>query len=191
MAWAGHHGATADGASHGTIGAGESWADRSHSSAEIVSITLAASPGHLPDLKMMGLFGCGSFLLWGAGCTINDLLDHNIDKKEEHPKCCQAKGLKDEEKLVHLKMVGKFKVLIEKKKMCSLSLIRFDWWMWFLMVHWEELEMKKLFLILLEGLEEEALVEFMVEMCEEDEDSRKNEKDGLFNLKANDQSRKA
>ncbi|GJR30008.1 hypothetical protein Tco_1106240 [Tanacetum coccineum] len=46
-------------------------------------------------------------------------------------------------------------------------------------------------LIFLEGLEEEALVEFMVEMCEEDEDSRKNEKDGLFNLKANDQSRKA
>ncbi|GJZ88774.1 hypothetical protein Tco_0660556, partial [Tanacetum coccineum] len=45
-------------------------------------------------------------------------------------------------------------------------------------------------LIFLKGLEEEALVEFMVEMYEEDEDSRKNEKDGLFNLKANDQSRK-
>ncbi|GJW90669.1 hypothetical protein Tco_0168222 [Tanacetum coccineum] len=41
------------------------------------------------------------------------------------------------------------------------------------------------------GLEEEALVEFMVELSEEDEDGRKNEKDGLFNLKANDQSRKA
>ncbi|GJT56127.1 hypothetical protein Tco_0991181 [Tanacetum coccineum] len=38
-------------------------------------------------------------------------------------------------------------------------------------------------LIFLEGLEEEALVEFMVELCEEDEDGRKNEKDGLFNLK--------
>ncbi|GKA93702.1 DNA-directed RNA polymerase II subunit RPB1 [Tanacetum coccineum] len=46
-------------------------------------------------------------------------------------------------------------------------------------------------LIFLEGLEEEALVEFMVELCEEDEDGRKNEKDGLFNLKENDQSRKA
>ncbi|GJT36134.1 ribonuclease H-like domain-containing protein [Tanacetum coccineum] len=42
-------------------------------------------------------------------------------------------------------------------------------------------------LIFLEGLEEEALVEFMVELCEEDKDGRKNEKDGLFNLKANDQ----
>ncbi|GKC20429.1 hypothetical protein Tco_1022579 [Tanacetum coccineum] len=47
---------------------------------------------------------------------------------EEHPKCCQAKGLKDEEKLVHLKMVVKFEVLIKKKKMCSLGLMRFDWW---------------------------------------------------------------
>ncbi|GJV67040.1 hypothetical protein Tco_1482549 [Tanacetum coccineum] len=45
-------------------------------------------------------------------------------------------------------------------------------------------------LIFLEGLEEEALVEFMIELCEEVEDGRKNEKDGLFNLKANDQSRK-
>ncbi|GKG10832.1 hypothetical protein Tco_0342232, partial [Tanacetum coccineum] len=30
---------------------------------------------------------------------------------------------------------------------------------------------------------EEALVEFMVELGEEDEDGRNNEKDGLFNLK--------
>nr|GEX19812.1 hypothetical protein [Tanacetum cinerariifolium] len=46
-------------------------------------------------------------------------------------------------------------------------------------------------LIFLEGLEKEALVEFMVEVFEEDEDGKKNEKDGLFNLKARDQSRKA
>ncbi|GJX73347.1 hypothetical protein Tco_0311942 [Tanacetum coccineum] len=53
-------------------------------------------------------------------------------------------------------------------------------------------------LIFLEELEEKALVEFMVELFEEDEDGKKNEKDGkknekdgLFNLKANDQSRKA
>ncbi|GJX25462.1 hypothetical protein Tco_0231758 [Tanacetum coccineum] len=36
-------------------------------------------------------------------------------------------------------------------------------------------------LIFLEGLEEEALVEFMVEWFEEDEDGKKNGKDGLFN----------
>ncbi|GKD12960.1 hypothetical protein Tco_1197367 [Tanacetum coccineum] len=46
-------------------------------------------------------------------------------------------------------------------------------------------------LIFLEGLEEEALVEFIVELFEEDEDGKKNEKDGLFNLKESDQSGKA
>ncbi|GJT32102.1 retrovirus-related pol polyprotein from transposon TNT 1-94 [Tanacetum coccineum] len=46
-------------------------------------------------------------------------------------------------------------------------------------------------LIFLEWLEEEALVEFIVELFEEDEDGKKNEKDGLFNLKASDQSGKA
>ncbi|GKB48003.1 hypothetical protein Tco_0898756 [Tanacetum coccineum] len=55
-----------------------------------------------------------------------------------------SKGSKIKEKLVHLRMVVKFEVLIEKKKMCSLSLMRFDWWMVFLMVHLEELEIKKL-----------------------------------------------
>lgn len=50
------------------------------------SITLAAAPGHLPDLKMMTLFGCGAFLLRGAGCTINDLLDRHIDTKVERTK---------------------------------------------------------------------------------------------------------
>ncbi|KAL0356060.1 UNVERIFIED_CONTAM: 4-hydroxybenzoate polyprenyltransferase, mitochondrial [Sesamum radiatum] len=39
------------------------------------SITMAAAPGSLPDIKMMMLFGTGALLLRGAGCTINDLLD--------------------------------------------------------------------------------------------------------------------
>ncbi|GKE29276.1 hypothetical protein Tco_1444660 [Tanacetum coccineum] len=46
-------------------------------------------------------------------------------------------------------------------------------------------------LIFLEGLEEEALVEFIVELFKKDEDGKKNEKDDLFNLKASDQSGKA
>ncbi|CAH2078153.1 unnamed protein product, partial [Thlaspi arvense] len=45
------------------------------------SIALAADPGSLPSFKMMGLFGCGALLLRGAGCTINDLLDRDIDTK--------------------------------------------------------------------------------------------------------------
>ncbi|XP_059640564.1 4-hydroxybenzoate polyprenyltransferase, mitochondrial [Cornus florida] len=47
------------------------------------SITLAASPGSLPDIKMLMLFGCGAVLLRGAGCTVNDLLDQDIDTKVE------------------------------------------------------------------------------------------------------------
>ncbi|KAM3380923.1 4-hydroxybenzoate polyprenyltransferase, mitochondrial isoform X1 [Capsicum galapagoense] len=47
------------------------------------SIALAAPPGSLPDVKMMTLFGCGALLLRGAGCTINDLLDRDIDTKVE------------------------------------------------------------------------------------------------------------
>ena len=45
------------------------------------SIALAADPGSLPSFKMMSLFGCGALLLRGAGCTINDLLDRDIDTK--------------------------------------------------------------------------------------------------------------
>ncbi|XLU75442.1 hypothetical protein S245_034495 [Arachis hypogaea] len=50
------------------------------------SITLAATPGQLPDFKMLALFGCGALLLRGAGCTINDLLDRDIDTKVERTK---------------------------------------------------------------------------------------------------------
>ncbi|CAN6232833.1 unnamed protein product [Urochloa humidicola] len=50
------------------------------------SITIAAMPGQLPDLKMLALFGCGAVLLRGAGCTVNDLLDRDIDNKVERTK---------------------------------------------------------------------------------------------------------
>nr|GEU50853.1 hypothetical protein [Tanacetum cinerariifolium] len=53
-------------------------------------------------------------------------------------------GSKVEERFVHLMMVVKFEVLIKKKKMYYLGLMRFDLWMDFLMVHLEELKMKKL-----------------------------------------------
>uniref|UniRef100_A0ACD5VMV8 Uncharacterized protein n=1 Tax=Avena sativa TaxID=4498 RepID=A0ACD5VMV8_AVESA len=52
----------------------------------IWSITIAAMPGELPDLKMLALFGCGAVLLRGAGCTVNDLLDRDIDNKVERTK---------------------------------------------------------------------------------------------------------
>ena len=45
------------------------------------SICLAATPGHLPDIKMLALFGTGAFIMRGAGCVINDMWDSDIDKK--------------------------------------------------------------------------------------------------------------
>ncbi|GJZ79999.1 hypothetical protein Tco_0644836 [Tanacetum coccineum] len=63
---------------------------------------------------------------------------------EEHPRCCQAKGLKFEERLVHLMMVVKFEVLIAKKQMCfPLGLKWLDKWMEVFDGHLEEFEMKK------------------------------------------------
>ncbi|XP_028824007.1 4-hydroxybenzoate polyprenyltransferase, mitochondrial [Denticeps clupeoides] len=45
------------------------------------SIALAADPGCLPDLGLLTLFGIGSLLMRGAGCTINDMWDRDFDKK--------------------------------------------------------------------------------------------------------------
>lgn len=45
------------------------------------SIGLGASPGSLPDLQLLALFGLGSLVMRGAGCTINDLWDIDFDKK--------------------------------------------------------------------------------------------------------------
>lgn len=45
------------------------------------SIGLAAEPGCLPDMSMLTLFGTGAILMRGAGCTINDMWDKDIDRK--------------------------------------------------------------------------------------------------------------
>lgn len=45
------------------------------------SISLASLPGCLPDLSLIALFGVGAVLMRGAGCTINDLWDKDIDAK--------------------------------------------------------------------------------------------------------------
>lgn len=50
------------------------------------SIAMSAVPGSLPDLKMLGLFGLGAFIMRGAGCTINDMWDRDIDKKVSRTK---------------------------------------------------------------------------------------------------------
>ena len=47
------------------------------------SIALAANQGSPPDLQLLALFGTGAVLLRGAGCTINDLWDRDLDSKVE------------------------------------------------------------------------------------------------------------
>jgi 4-hydroxybenzoate polyprenyltransferase len=44
-------------------------------------IASAASPGCLPDPYMLALFGTGAIIMRGAGCTINDMWDRDIDCK--------------------------------------------------------------------------------------------------------------
>ncbi|XP_066953679.1 4-hydroxybenzoate polyprenyltransferase, mitochondrial [Macrobrachium rosenbergii] len=45
------------------------------------SIVLAATPGSLPDIKMLALFALGAIVMRGAGCTINDMWDKDYDGK--------------------------------------------------------------------------------------------------------------
>jgi len=47
------------------------------------SIALAAGAGTAPDLPLLATFAAGAFVMRGAGCTINDMWDRNIDNKVE------------------------------------------------------------------------------------------------------------
>ena len=47
------------------------------------SIGLAGVPGAIPDLSLLAVFGAGALVMRGAGCTINDMWDRNIDKHVE------------------------------------------------------------------------------------------------------------
>jgi len=44
------------------------------------SAALATQPGSFPDPTLLALLLGGSFIMRGAGCTINDMWDRNIDK---------------------------------------------------------------------------------------------------------------
>jgi 4-hydroxybenzoate polyprenyltransferase len=45
------------------------------------STALAAPPGQWPDGRLMILFALGALVMRGAGCTINDIVDREIDAK--------------------------------------------------------------------------------------------------------------
>lgn len=45
------------------------------------SLALTAPPGHWPRLYLLILFGIGALVMRGAGCTVNDMIDRDIDAK--------------------------------------------------------------------------------------------------------------
>jgi 4-hydroxybenzoate polyprenyltransferase len=47
------------------------------------SLALATPAGCLPDPALLAVFGLGAFVMRGAGCTINDMWDRNIDHAVE------------------------------------------------------------------------------------------------------------
>ncbi len=47
------------------------------------AIALAAPPGQWPDLWLMALFAVGAVVMRGAGCTVNDILDRDLDAQVE------------------------------------------------------------------------------------------------------------
>jgi hypothetical protein len=49
------------------------------------SIAIVAPVGALPNIWMMTKFSIGAFVMRGAGCTINDLWDMDIDSKVQTP----------------------------------------------------------------------------------------------------------
>ncbi|KAJ4822819.1 Palmitoyl-protein thioesterase 1 [Turnera subulata] len=50
------------------------------------SLSLAALPGNVPDFKMICLLGIWALLSRGAGCTVNDILDVDFDRKVKRTK---------------------------------------------------------------------------------------------------------
>lgn len=50
------------------------------------SVALATPMGQLPSLLLLSKFAFGSFVMRGAGCTINDLWDRDFDKHVERTK---------------------------------------------------------------------------------------------------------
>jgi len=52
------------------------------------SIAMVAPMGHLPDVMMLSKFALGAVVMRGAGCTINDMWDKDIDSKVVYRYAC-------------------------------------------------------------------------------------------------------
>ena len=67
------------------------------------STCLATSAGHVPDIQLLAMFGLGSLVMRGAGCTINDMWDRNIDRQVRH---CETMSTVDTISILIIIMLG-------------------------------------------------------------------------------------
>ena len=81
------------------------------------SIAIAANPGSLPDFGMLGLFGAGALLMRGAGCTINDIIDRDIDtnvyRTRDRPIPSGSISVADASKFLIFQLTGAFLILLQ------------------------------------------------------------------------------
>lgn len=81
------------------------------------SIAIAANPGCLPDCGMLALFGAGALLMRGAGCTINDIIDHDIDlnviRTRDRPIARGSISMSNAAKFLVLQLLGALVILLQ------------------------------------------------------------------------------
>jgi len=81
---------------------------------------LAASPGSLPDPLLVAMFASGAILMRGAGCTINDMWDADLDKRVARTR----------ERPITSGQLSQFDALVflgGQLGVATLLLLRFDW----------------------------------------------------------------
>ncbi|VDM24578.1 unnamed protein product, partial [Hydatigera taeniaeformis] len=81
------------------------------------SIAFAANPGCLPDFGMLALFGAGALLMRGAGCTVNDIIDRDIDlnvlRTRDRPVARGSVSVSNAAKFLALQLLGAFVILLQ------------------------------------------------------------------------------
>ncbi|VDK38703.1 unnamed protein product [Taenia asiatica] len=81
------------------------------------SIAIAANPGCLPDCGMLALFGAGALLMRGAGCTVNDIIDRDIDmnvlRTRDRPVARGSISMSNAAKFLVLQLFGALVILLQ------------------------------------------------------------------------------
>ena len=86
---------------------------------------MAASAGEFPDPYILSLMAVGAIIMRGAGCTINDMWDADIDKKVERTR---SRPITSGE----LSKLDAFVFLGGQLSVALLILLQFNWYTIFL-----------------------------------------------------------